>query len=204
MTNELEQGTINSWKKLTERKCTKPGQLGEVYLGSLYPTIEINNDKMSFKNNSNLHRFPIIQQYTCTSSQKKHYGIAKDDTKNYIVVTENNFQNSTKLLKSLNLGTSIISIYVTIIVLGGMSFIRPALLGKAQYLWIRKSPDAKVLLMITEGMASARKNLNLFREKSQFLRQIDLLRSPKKMVGITGSFLDIRKDKVNNRLIQEK
>lgn len=57
--------------------------------------------------------------------------------------------------------------------------------------------------MIPEGMSSARRTLNFFREKRMYYRLIDLLRSPKKMVGITGSFLTIRKNHFQDRLARD-
>lgn len=140
----LDDGTVYSWRKLSERACTKKGLLGQVYLGSLFPTLEINNNKLTLTNNSYLHRFPIILQYSCSDDLKKYIGVAKFNSENYIVVTSSTFETSTTLLKKMNIGTTIIAIYVAIITLGGMTFIRPALLNKAQYCWIKKSPDAQV------------------------------------------------------------
>lgn len=200
---DLDQGTVYSWRKLSERACTKKGLLGQVYLGSLYPTLEINNSKLTLTNNSYLHRFPIILQYSCNDDLKKYIGVTRDNDENYIVVTSSTYEQSTTLLKKMNIGATIIAIYVAIITIGGITFIRPALLNKAQYCWVKKSPDAQVLLMIPEGMSSARRTLNFFREKKLFYRLIDLLRSPKKMVGITGSFLTIRKNHFQTRLARD-
>lgn len=91
-------------------------------------------------------------------------------------------------------------IFITI----GKGFIQPLLFGKAVHIWIRKSPNSLNVLLILEGMQAARANSNLFSEKALFYRLIDLIRSPKGLVNITGSMLETKKQELKLRLTREK
>lgn len=94
--------------------------------------------------------------------------------------------------------------YVFIFITIGKGFIQPLLFGKAVHIWIRKSPNSLNVLLILEGMQAARANSNLFSEKALFYRLIDLIRSPKGLVNITGSMLETKKQELKMRLTREK
>lgn len=53
-------------------------------------------------------------------------------------------------------------------------------------------------------MAAARTSKNLFREKALFYKLIDLIRSPKGLVILTGSMLESKKQELKARLTREK
>lgn len=53
-------------------------------------------------------------------------------------------------------------------------------------------------------MEAARANNNLFREKALFYKLIDLIRSPKDLVMLTGSMLESKKQELKSRLTREK
>jgi hypothetical protein len=61
-----------------------------------------------------------------------------------------------------------------------------------------------MVLLILEGMEAARANLNLFREKALFYRLIDLIRSPKALVKLTGSMLETKKAELRARLTKDR
>lgn len=61
-----------------------------------------------------------------------------------------------------------------------------------------------MVLLILEGMESARSSSNLFREKALFYKLIDLIRSPKGLVTLTGSMLESKKIELKNRLTRER
>jgi hypothetical protein len=53
-------------------------------------------------------------------------------------------------------------------------------------------------------MEAARANNNLFGEKALFYNLIDLIRSPKGLVTLTGSMLESKKQELKSRLTREK
>lgn len=100
--------------------------------------------------------------------------------------------------------TQIFGLYIFIFITIGKGFIQPLLFGKAIHIWIRKSPNSLVVLLILEGMEAARADNNLFREKTLFYRLIDLIRSPKNLVLLTGSMLESKKLELRSKLTKER
>jgi len=60
------------------------------------------------------------------------------------------------------------------------------------------------VLLILEGMEAARANNNLFKEKALFYKLIDLIRSPKGLVALTGSMLETKKAELKSKLTRER
>ena len=154
-----------------------------------------------------IQKFPIILQLSCTKGiffkikkkdGKKFIGVSNKD-KNHLVVTQSEFVYTNESIKA-KLGASVIVVYGTLIYIIGKSLMRKNLVGKATTIWIDKIQNSSAILLILEGVRSSRNNMNLFREKTLYYRLVDLIRTPKGLMGITGSLLKLKKEKILNRL----
>ena len=153
--------------------------------------------------NNNSKNYPLILNIRCSDDRKKYISISKNNE--YILVNDCRQEETTKLLKKipkLN-SSSIIGLYIFIFFTIGKGFLEPLLFNKAQHIWIRKSPNSLIVMLILEGISTSRSSNNLFREKSLFYQLIDLIRSPKRISAITGSMMHFKKMELKRLLMRD-
>lgn len=211
--NELTNEVIEALKAALSSDCTKTGLKDEIFLTKINPKVIIKNikdEKIVYQNQQfeaqalkleedpYIQKFPIILQLSCTKDGKKFIGVSNKD-KNHLVVTQSEFVYTNESIKA-KLGASVIVVYGTLIYIIGKSLMRKNLVGKATTIWIDKIQNSSAILLILEGVRSSRNNMNLFREKTLYYRLVDLIRTPKGLMGITGSLLKLKKEKILNRL----